>query len=190
LKIRQIQRFMAAKIIDITKYSPKSSDVFFFDNNIWMYLYCPLGNYQKDKQKYYSSFLRSIKTSRSTIFINSLVLSEFANRYLRLDFIQWKNTTSNNSIDYKKDYVGTLRYKETVEEIKLQINQMMKICEKSSDNFNSIDLKNVLQHLTLIDFNDSYYIELAKGQNWKIVTDDKDFLTYQNHSVEIVTIVN
>jgi predicted nucleic acid-binding protein len=181
---------MAAKIIDITQYSPKSSDIFFFDNNIWMYLFCPLGNYNKQKQKYYSSFLRSINSSRSTVFINSMVLSEFANRYLRLDFDLWKKETQKLQPDFKSEYGKTSRYKETVNEIKLYINQIMKICEKTPDDFNSINLENVLQHFSHIDFNDSYYIELAKGHHWKLVTDDGDFITYQNHSLEIVTIAN
>lgn len=180
---------MATKIFDVKKYSPKSSDVFFFDNNIWMYLYCPLGNFNFNKQKYYSSFLQGIKTANSCIFINSLVLSEFANRYLRMDFEQWKKETNKFTADFKKDFISTQRYKETVAEIKLNINQIMKVCEKSSDNFNAIDINNVLNHLLSIDFNDSYYIELARLDNWKFVTDDKDFVNYKNHNLEIYTLL-
>ena len=181
---------MAAKLTDITKYTPKSSDVFFFDNNVWMYLFCPLGNYNKTKQKYYSSFLQSISTSRSTIFISSMVLSEFSNRNLRMDFDLWKDETGKHSAEFKKDYAGTSRYKEMVEEIKISINTIMKFCVKTSDNFNAIAIENVLVHLSYIDFNDSYYIELAKLDKWKIVTDDKDFSKYTNHNIEIVTLLN
>lgn len=181
---------MAANKIDITRYSPSSSDIFFFDNNVWMYLFCPLGNYNRNRQKHYSSFLKNVKTTRSTIFINSMVLSEFANRYLRMAYEQWKKETKNYTADYKKQFVGIPRYVETVEEIKSQINLIMKCCEKTSDNFNTIDLNKVLQHFKYIDFNDSYYIELATRSNWKIVSDDSDFINYQNHNIEIVTILN
>ena len=125
---------MAAKITDITKYTPKSSYKFFFDNNVWMYLFCPLGGYNQTKQKHYSSFLQSISTSRCTIFISSMVLSEFSNRCLRMDFDLWKKSTSKHNADYKKDYVGTDRYKDVVEEIKQSIHNIMKCCEKTSDN--------------------------------------------------------
>jgi hypothetical protein len=181
---------MAAKKIDITEYSPTALDIFFFDNNVWMYLFCPLGNYNQKRQKCYSSFLQNIQTCRSSIFVSSMVLSEFANRYLRMDFEQWKKETTNYSAEYKKDFIGTTRYKETVEEIKAQINQIMKCCDKTSDNFNAIDLNNVLKHFEFVDFNDSYYIELATHSNWKIVSDDDDFLGYQNHNIEIVSILN
>ncbi len=181
---------MAATIIDITKYSPRSSDIFFFDNNVWMYLFCPLANFKQNRQKHYSSFLQSITTSRSTIFINSLVLSEFSNRYLRMDFEQWKSETENYAADFKKDYVGIDRYQETVSEIKRNINQILKFCEKSSDNFNALDIDKILKHLSHIDFNDSYYLELAKLDSWKIVSDDSDFCRYSDHNVEIITLLN
>ena len=190
LKVQQTRQFMAAKIVDITKYSPKSSDVFFFDNNVWMYLFCPLANFNKIRQKHYSAFLQSIATSHSTIFICSLILSEFTNRYLRMDFEQWKDEHQNYSAVFKNDYVGTQRYKDTVIEIKRNINQIMKLCEKSSDNFNALDLNNILKHLSYIDFNDSYYLELANIGKWKIVTDDTDYVSYNSHHVEIITMMN
>jgi len=190
LKIPQIELFMAAKVIDIKTYIPKSQDIFFFDNNIWMYLFCPLGNYNKSHQKQYSIFLQCVRTSHSTVFINSMVLSEFANRYLRMDFEQWKKDPGNYYAEFKKDYVGSLRYISIIDEIKIQINQIMKFCEKTSDNFNAIDLKNVFNHFRQIDFNDSYYIELAKLSKWKIVTDDQDFIRYTGHDLEVITYLN
>jgi predicted nucleic acid-binding protein len=190
LKIPPTKQFMAAKVIDITQYSPKSLDIFFFDNSVWMYLFCPLGSYNSHKQKYYSSFLQRIKTSKSTIFISSLVLSEFANRYLRMDFERWKIETNNPTAVYKRDFIGIERYNDTIEEIKRNINQIMLFCDKSHDNFNAIELNSVFQHLSIIDFNDSYYIELAKLGHWKIVTDDKDFIKCPGHDLEIITSKN
>ena len=178
---------MAAKIVDISTLQPTSMDVYFFDNNIWMYIFCPLGNYNKRRQNAYSSFLQSVNTVGATIFINSLILSEFTNRYLRMDFEQWKEQSRDNRLEFKRDYIGTNRYKNTVNEIKLHIQSIMRFCEKSSDNFNAIRLDNVLTHLSEIDFNDSYYIELMPKINAKFVSDDGDFLAYKNHDLEIIT---
>ena len=41
----------------------------------------------------------------------------------------------------------------------------------------------------VVDFNDSYYIELASIKNWKIVTDDQDFIKYTKHNLEIISFV-
>jgi hypothetical protein len=181
---------MTAKLTDIAKYSPKSSDLFFFDNNVWMYLFCPLGNYNKRRQRLYSIFLNSVKSSSGTIFISSMILSEFANRFLKMDFEQWKLEVKKYSANYKKDYVGTDRYKDTIKLIQLNISNIMKCCVKSSDNFNSIDLEDVFKHFSEIDFNDSYYIELSKLGKWKLVSDDGDFTKYQGHDLEVITINN
>lgn len=181
---------MAARVIDIKSYSPKALDVFFFDNNVWMYLFCPLGNYNKNKQKLYSSFLQSIQTAKSTIFISSLILSEFTNRYLRMDFELWKEETNFPLAVFKKDFIGIERYAETVKEITRIINQILKFCEKSGDNFTAINFNSVLFHLSSIDFNDSYYIELARLDNWKIVTDDEDFIKCSDHTLIIISDVN
>ena len=179
---------MAPEIIDIEKYDPRSSDIFFFDNNIWMFLFCPLAEYNKRKQRIYSSFLQRLQSARSTIFINSLIFSEFANANFRIDFDLWKNETRQVSAEFKKDYVGTERYQETAALIKNIINRILHLCEKSSDEFNAVDFSKVLDHLTTIDYNDSYYLELASLKDWKIVTDDKDFVKYKNHGCQVITI--
>ena len=69
---------MAARVIDVKTYTAKRLDVFFFDNNIWMYLFCPLGEYNKSRQKQYSELLKSVKTANSTIFTSSLILPDGA----------------------------------------------------------------------------------------------------------------
>lgn len=181
---------MATKLIDILSYSPRSDDLFFFDNNIWMYLFCPLGNYNQKKQKIYSSFLESTKTANSTIFINSMILSEFTNSYLRLDFELWKKEFGWSGALYKRDFVDSRRYQETVKEIGIGLRNILKFCERTTDSFNAVKMSNILRHFEKIDFNDSYYLELSGLNKWKIVTDDQDFVKIDDHDVEVVTIVN
>jgi predicted nucleic acid-binding protein len=166
-------------VFKIGDYSAKSSDIFFFDNNIWMYLFCPLASYQIKKQTSYSRFFNYLLSRQLPIFVNSLVLSEFSNRYLRLDF-ELANKDDGKSIrkvfpSYKKDYVGSPRFSKTVAALKTSLLQIMKVSQRCSDEFNSINLNEVFQLFQKIGFNDSYYIELAKKKNWIIVSDDSDF---------------
>jgi predicted nucleic acid-binding protein len=167
-------------VLKIQQYTPKSSDVFLFDNNIWMYMFCPLANFQKDqRQKVYSNFFNSLLSRRLPIFVNSLILSEFSNRYLRLDF-DLANKNDGKSItkaypNYKKDYVGSPRYVKTVSDLKISLSQIVKVCQKCSDDFNSINTDDIFSLFQKIGFNDSYYVYFAKNKNWIIVTDDSDF---------------
>lgn len=169
---------MPNNIIRISDYSIKAGDTFFFDNNIWMYLLCPIGNFNAKRQKEYSKFLNYIQQRQNHIYINSLVLSEFSNRYLRLDYDITRSDPKNAGQynDFKKDFVGSNDYKSTVAAIKIQMKNILKICQKCSDEFNSINIDEILSVFTGIGFNDSYYIHFAKTKNLIIVTDDSDFL--------------
>ncbi len=173
---------MGTKLND---FSPKFNQMFFFDNNIWMFLFCPIGNYQKNKQKDISSFLQLLKSKKCDIVLSSLVLSEFSNSNLRLDFKLWKEETKNFTADYKKHYISTTRYKKTIELISACINQILKLSECYSDNFNSINTSNLLNNFSEMDFNDSYYLELCQSNKWILVSDDDDFNKI-NHSVEVL----
>ena len=86
--------------IDVSKYHPKSKDTFFFDNNIWMYLFCPLlGASQQRYINGYSEFLEKVLNAESSVFVSSLILSEFYNAYIQLDYKRVKagNEDSGNS---------------------------------------------------------------------------------------------
>lgn len=162
-------------IIAINSYTPKSSDTFLFDNNIWMYIFCPLANFQKDKrQKTYSRFFENLLSRNLHIYINALILSEFSNRYLKLDF-DLANKQNAVYRNFKRDYVGSDRYIKTVGEIKSYLLQIIKVCQRCSDEFNSINISEVFNLFESIGFNDSYYIHLSKKKNWIIVSDDSDF---------------
>lgn len=176
------------KIHDIKTYTPSSSDVFFFDNNVWMYLFCPIANYEKHKQKIYSIFFNKVNTAKSCIWINSLVLSEFCNAWLRIVYNKWKKKPENiyNS-DYKLHFVGSDEYNNSINEIKLTLQTILKKAERTSDNFNSIDLNHIFSELENCDFNDSYYLELARMNKWKIVSDDADLFKNNSLNVEIIT---
>lgn len=171
--------------INIESYIPKASDKFFFDNNIWMYLYCPIGSYNKYSVKIYSDFFDKILQSRATIFVSSLILSEFYNSYSRLDFNIWKN---NEKKDYKKDFRPTQRYIETSEIIVNTIeSRILGIAERIDDDFSSIQIDEINRKCNDLDFNDSYYIELSKKCACKIVTNDRDFLKISDN-VDVLTI--
>lgn len=180
-----------SKIHNIDLYKLHSNDVLFFDNNIWMYLFCPIGNYNKNLQRKYSSFFNSVHSLNVCIWINSLVLSEFCNAWLRLEFDRWKKQPENISkTNFKRDFIPSETYKETVKDIKETVNSILRNVEKCSDNFNAIDLNSVFAEFGNCDFNDSYYLKLAHMNNWKIVTDDADFFKNNKLNIEIITANN
>lgn len=177
---------MAVNKYPIIEYSPKKSDVFLFDTNVWINIYGAIGNYNRQKQKVFSRFLKEVKTAGATIVINSMILSEFTNRFIRFNFEQWKNSSGNFGAKYKKDYVGSEEYKEAAKEAVIYLKKILSISLRMTDDFNAINIENVSERLNHIDFNDSYIIELADLKDYKIVTDDKDFVNHDIHSSTVI----
>lgn len=177
-----------SNVIDIASYETKSDDVLFFDNNVWMFLFCPILKFEKNKQRKYSNLFQSVQSVKACIWINSLVLSEFCNAWLRIEYNKWRRRPENGiDNDYKRNFVQSSKYLETIEEIKEIIPEILKYSERGSDNFSSINMDSVYSELNNCDFNDSYYLELASQNRWKIVTDDADLFKNNQLNIEIIT---
>jgi predicted nucleic acid-binding protein len=163
-------------IISVDSYEPKEEDKFFFDANIWMYLYCPLGNYKKKIIEKYDGFLKRIIENKASIILSSLVLSEFFNAYLRLEFNILKGNEPDKYKDFKKDFKGSKDYQKLMIDIKSTCkNHILKLGKRVDDKFSALDIDRFLKNIELHDFNDKYYISLAEYEGLKIVTNDKDF---------------
>lgn len=171
----------------IETYKSSYGDNFFFDTNVLIYLHCPIASNKQREQRLYSSFYKHIIQTKRGLFVNSLVLSEFANAYLRIDFNLWKREASNSGADYKKDFVGSTRFKTTVGNVKSALNTILATSEKMTDNFNAIQWSSIMAEFGTADFNDAYYLELARMNGWKIVTHDADFFKANTLGVDIIT---
>jgi len=175
-------------IINPKNFKVKHSDLFFFDTNIWILIFAPIANYQKRDQKAYSDLLNQLISRNSMICINSIVISEFANVLLRIDYRNWVSVTKPVSSDYKRDFVGSESYKYSVESVKMLIEKILKIpiIEKVSDGFNHISIDGVYKNFGEADFNDAYIAESARINKYIIVTNDADF-TKIDADISIVT---
>ncbi len=89
---------------NISEYQPSFNENLFFDNNVWVYLFCPFANFQKAKQRDYSVFLKSAQQKKCAIYINSIILSEFCNYWLQTEFKNWLKKNPGKT-DYKKDWL-------------------------------------------------------------------------------------
>lgn len=168
---------MTSKSITASKdYEIRNSDEFFFDTNIWILLYCPIANHKEDVQRKTSKFYERLLNSKAYIVINSLVLSEFSNAYLRIDFNLWRKETQQYSAKFKENYFPSERSKKVRATIASTIkNKILKTCESHPDSFNAIDMEQILDYYKYMDFNDSMIAERCLKNKWKLFTDDQDF---------------
>ena len=175
-------------IVEIDTYIPTADEKFFFDANIWLYLYCPIGNYNNEIVKKYASFLKKVIQSKSSIFISALVLSEIFNSWLRLEFNILKEKYPSKYVDFKKDFRNTQEYKNLVSTIKTAVmSQIMKIAKRIDDKFSSISLDKLFEKIENSDFNDNYLLTMANLEGFKIVTNDSDFAFSREMPIPILT---
>lgn len=180
---------MANKVITFKEFSAASGKQYFFDTNIWMLLFCPLGNIRKDKQEKASKLLSYIISADATIIITSLILSEFSNAYLRLAFEQWRKNPENVSGKFKSDYFISKDAFNNRMAVISAINNILNIrtVQKFPDNFNNINLSNLLRNYEMIDYNDCFIVEICNKNLWTLITDDKDFEKI-NSNINIVNL--
>jgi len=164
------------KISDIKSYSPQKDDNFLIDTNIWLYLFCPLGNYKYYLIKPYEHFFNNAIKNGSQIYISSIIISEFINRYFRIEFNILNTKDSSTYSDFKRDYRGSKEFLTTASLIKINLNKnILRIAKPVEDNFTSIDINKIIDSIDQIDFNDDYLAELSSISACKIVTNDFDF---------------
>ena len=177
-----------ATIEHIGSYKVKSGDQFFFDCNVWMFIFSPFSVAKKHQQKIYTNLLRDIQTARASIVTSSLILSEYINRSLRLNYENWKDTevrNGNRFVKYKEDYRKTSDFKEDQMSINEEVKDILKIAQRMPDNFHTINLEAIFKE-TDMDFNDAYYTSLCKLDNYILVSDDKDLQNTQS-DIKILT---
>jgi len=157
-------------------YNISSNDKILIDTNILIYIFCPLYS-QKFESKIdtYSTILQEIQKQNSKILLSSIVVSEFINRWLRLDFdknIQDKEHSKN----FKKDYRGTDRYNRVLKQILKQIEKLYVNynIENINDSFDKFDIISSYEDKNN-DFNDLLLAYISSSNNLKILTDDNDF---------------
>lgn len=159
----------------ISSYTVGPAEEFFFDTNVWMFLFAPLAGAKQNKQKAYSSLLREIVSRGATIWINSQVIAEYVNRCLRMEFEEWKKRTMNYGAEYKKDFRPTPDYLSTLQDTKSQVSAILQKCQKYPDDFHLADVDAIIASMgNSYDYGDAVIIDLCKRKKYKLVTDDGD----------------
>lgn len=163
--------------IPIDKYKLSNTDCLLLDTNILLYLFYPTMNQQKYMQEY-ARLWGDICSSKITVIISSIQISEFINRCIRSKFNIY-NANHGNSLDYKTDYRSTQDYQNNMNDIlNIVREEIIPSFNIVNDNFNSVTLDKVFIYGFSYDFNDALLIHIAESYNANIVTHDFDFANY------------
>jgi predicted nucleic acid-binding protein len=157
-------------------YKIDKNEKVFIDANILIFLFSPdfvsSREYQVDK---YSKILELLITNNNELYINSLVISEFINRCLRIDF-EKNFQDRNRTKDFKRDYRDSDSYVKTLRIIKKEIKKFLKLNVKQiHDDFDKVNIIEELDRLDKLDFNDLMIVKSIEIYGLKLLSDDGDF---------------
>ena len=171
----------------ISKYTVGPSEEFFFDTNVWLFIFAPLAGAKTDKQKAYSGLLGEIVSRGATIWINSQVVAEYINRYLRMEFDQWKERTKRYDAEFKRDFRPTSDYLSSLNSAKSLLSVILQKSKRHPDDFHTIDVNAIISSMgSTCDYGDAIIVDLCKRKKFNLVTDDKD-MTQNNYAFTVLT---
>ncbi len=156
------------------------------DANIWIYIFCEIGESSTFYVNKYSKGFFILLKSKNKIYTDLTILSEFINRYLRIAFFNYKKREKLGAFDYKKDYRRTTDYEEAWTTVCDIVRN--KILSKSKIVNSEYDLSSIKKLLRKdqfgTDFNDNHIVNLCENENMFLMTNDADF---KNTNLNVIT---
>lgn len=173
-----------SKVLKLSSYTFTKGDKFFLDTNIWLYLFCPVGEYKKEIVDKYNEFFFKMLKNKCEIYTSAIILSEFFNTYSRIEFKIKRQENKLKYNDYKRDFRNSYEFEELSKDIcDLINNKILKYSYKINDRFDTLTMENILVPNNNYDFNDIYLSELCLKEKIKILTNDKDYLLFKENNL-------
>jgi predicted nucleic acid-binding protein len=163
----------------IESYNFPAGKGYFFDTNIWLYIYGPIG-WPDQRSDVYSRALKKIRDSKGTVYINCMIISEFINTFSRIEFKQ------QFEFSRYKDFRNSLRYRAIAQDIAYNVKKIFKNTLACDPELQTISFPEVMDLFEQgkYDFNDLLFAQVCRAKGLIFVTHDKDF---SELGVEILT---
>lgn len=160
------------KARDAAGYSFRADERILIDANVWLYLQPPAAQPAPKWAAAYSSVFARMLRAKTRPVVDALVLSEYLNRYVRIEYDACWKATCPRFKDFRQspDATGILR------SATAEIAQILKTCLPCDTPLAGIDLPAVLGAVQsgAVDFNDGLLIENCRLNGWKLLTHDSD----------------
>lgn len=163
---------MKNKALDARIHQFSALDAIMPDANIWIYLNGPAANPASWSVQTYSAVLAKILAARSRLFLDVLVLSEFINRFARLEM----KRLQPGQTDFKV-FRSSADFLPVAAAIQQQSRQLLALCQPINHPFADWDLLQLLTDFSAggTDWNDQLLIENCRKNGIVPLTNDGDF---------------
>jgi predicted nucleic acid-binding protein len=183
LKTHSEELFLAkvrsSKVHSVEKYDFSECRQFFFDTNIWLYIYGPI-SFPDWRSDVYSRALKEIRASEGSIYINCMIISEFVNAFARIEFKQ------QSEFAKYKDFRNSPSFRPVAEDISHNVKKILKNTLTCDPELAAVKLPEIMDTFEegRYDFNDLLFAEICRAKDLIFVTHDRDF---RDLEIEILT---
>ena len=160
------------RAIEATAYVFRPGERVLIDANVWIYLQPPVSKPPPGYSWQYSATLKNLIAARATPVIEALVLSEYINRYLRIEYsVSWLGRYHKF-----KDFRTSPDFASVASAAIGDARQILKLTSPQETPFPQVDLPSVLAETEAgtIDFNDGVLVETCRICGLKLLTNDSD----------------
>ena len=162
---------MVSKAMLVENYTFTSKDKLFLDANIWLYLHGPQQPRAANYVTTYSDAYKRMLNAQCQIYIDVLIVSEFVNRYARLEH---KFAKSGQNF---KAFRNSPDFKMHAQSIADDVRRILEHCSRIESGFDKMSMDALLDDYAAgsSDFNDQVIAALCKRKELTLVTHDGDF---------------
>jgi predicted nucleic acid-binding protein len=167
---------MPYKAIHISDYAFEAKDEVLFDANIWLFIYGTYIPPSDPRVSIYSKAYSRALHAKCRVYLDSLVASEFVNRYARLLHQLFTGAVLDTPSAYK-EFRESANFTGVAQQIASDLRRITGNCQRIESGFRGLDISALLIKFEAgkLDFNDLIFAELCESRNLMFVTHDKDF---------------
>lgn len=168
-------------IQDARKTTFDASCPIFFDANVWLTIYSPPSKEDDYWKGEYTKVLNRIVNNKIPVLLDATVVSEYINRFCRIEFDAYEEYMHPNSERTFKEFrtQDFATYLPIANSAAASVKDMLEIpsLRRINGDFAAMDVITMLDKFALgkSDWNDQQIIDLCKRNECSLLTNDADF---------------
>jgi predicted nucleic acid-binding protein len=167
---------VSGNIIDASRYGFSEKDRILVDANVWFYLFGPSAP-RSPAVRVYSAVFTEMQKGKANLYLDVLVLSEFVNRYARVEYEIQKSAGGAVSHDFKT-FRDSPDFVPIAQAIQASVMKIGKYAQPLDHPLTSCDLPAVLAEFATgkRDINDELLAQCCKRHGLVLLTNDADLV--------------
>lgn len=170
------------KARDTRRYAFREGEQVLVDANVWLYFQPPPAQPAPAFARHYTAALKGILTAKAKAIIDAMILSEYINRYVRIEY----DAAFRSTYPKYKDFRRSSDFASVAKRAVADARQILTIAATEDTALTAINVGDVLDETeaATLDFNDGVLVEMCRVRGWKLLTADADM---QVGGIEVLT---